>query len=97
LLCGEGENQISLVSAPASQTQTLCVAGFFHGMGTIMGDLVNLKRFRKRAARDQSAQQAEVNRIKFGRSKTERTLDEQRARRTEDLLDQHLIDGEEAQ
>jgi uncharacterized protein DUF4169 len=65
-------------------------------MGTIMGDLVNLKRFRKRATRDQSAEQAEVNRIKFGRTKTERTLDEQRARRAKDLLDQHLIDGEEA-
>jgi Domain of unknown function (DUF4169) len=89
--------KLPLVSAPASQTQTLCVASFLHGMGTIMGELVNLKRFRKRAARDQSAKQAEVNRIKFGRSKTERSLDEQRASRTKDLLDQHLIDGEEAQ
>jgi hypothetical protein len=65
-------------------------------MGTIMGDLVNLKRFRKRAARDQSAEQAEVNRIKFGRTKAERTLDEKRASRAKDLLDQHRIDGEDA-
>jgi hypothetical protein len=65
-------------------------------MGTIMGDLVNLKRFRKRAARDQSAEQAEVNRIKFGRTKAERTLDQQRANRARDLLDQHLIDSEDA-
>jgi hypothetical protein len=65
-------------------------------MGTIMGDLVNLKRFRKRAARDQSAEQAEVNRIKFGRNKTERTLEEKRANRTKDLLDQHRINGEDA-
>jgi hypothetical protein len=67
-----------------------------HEMGTIMGDLVNLKRFKKRAARDQSAEQAEVNRIKFGRTKAERSLDEQRANRTKDLLDQHRIDGEDA-
>jgi hypothetical protein len=65
-------------------------------MGTIMGDLVNLKRFRKRAARDQSAEQAEVNRIKFGRNKAERTLEEKRANRTKDLLDQHRINGEDA-
>jgi Domain of unknown function (DUF4169) len=65
-------------------------------MGAIMGDLVNLKRFKKRATRDQSAKQAEVNRTKFGRSKAERALDEQRASRTSDLLDQHLIDSEDA-
>jgi Domain of unknown function (DUF4169) len=65
-------------------------------MGTIMGDLVNLNRFRKRAARDQSAEQAEVNRIKFGRNKAERTLEEKRANRTKDLLDQHRINGEDA-
>ena len=34
--------------------------------------LVNLKRVKKRTARDQSAKQAEVNRTKFGRSGTER-------------------------
>jgi Domain of unknown function (DUF4169) len=65
-------------------------------MGTIMGDLVNLKRFKKRAARDKSAKQAEVNRISFGRSKAERTLEDQRAGRASDLLDQHRIDGEDA-
>lgn len=61
-----------------------------------MGDLINLKRFKKRAARDQSAQQAEVNRTKFGRNKTQRLLDEQRASRANNLLDQHLIDREDA-
>ena len=61
-----------------------------------MGDLVNLKRFKKRTARDQSAKQAEVNRTKFGRSKAERLLDEQRASRANNLLNQHLIDSEDA-
>jgi hypothetical protein len=65
-------------------------------MGNIMGDLVNLKRFKKRTARDQSAKQAEVNRTKFGRSKTERLLDEQRANRANIVLNQHLIDSEDA-
>jgi hypothetical protein len=65
-------------------------------MGNIMGDLVNLKRFKKRAARDQSAKQAEVNRAKFGRSKAERALNEQHTSRANNLLDQHLIDSEDA-
>jgi hypothetical protein len=65
-------------------------------MGTIMGDLVNLKRFKKRIARDRSAKQAEANRARFGRTKSERTLDQQRASRAHDVLDQHRIDGEDA-
>ena len=60
-----------------------------------MGDVVNLKRFRKRAEREASAQQADTNRARFGRTKTERTLDEQRAGRAKELLDQHRIDGED--
>jgi hypothetical protein len=65
-------------------------------MGMMMGDVVNLKRFRKRAARDQSAKQADANRARFGRTKSERTLDELRANRAKDMLDQHRIDGEDA-
>ena len=65
-------------------------------MGAAMGDLVNLKRFKKRVARDQSAKQADLNRARFGRSKSERALDRQRAARANDVLDQHRIDGEDA-
>ena len=61
-----------------------------------MGDLVNLKRFKKRIMRDQSAKQAEANRARFGRTKSERTLDERRASRANELLDRHRIDGEDA-
>ena len=61
-----------------------------------MGDVINLKRFKKRTERHQSEQQAEANRTRFGRTKTERLLDEQRASRASDLLDQHRIDGEDA-
>jgi hypothetical protein len=61
-----------------------------------MGDVINLKRFKKRTERQQSEQQAEANRTRFGRTKSERLLDEQRADRANKLLDQHRIDGEDA-
>jgi hypothetical protein len=61
-----------------------------------MGDVVNLKRFKKRNEREASAKQAEVNRARFGRTKAERALDEARATRANDLLDAHRIDGEDA-
>jgi hypothetical protein len=61
-----------------------------------MVDVVNLKRFKKRTERKQLEKQAEANRIRFGRTKSERGLDELRARRANDLLDQHRIDGEDA-
>jgi hypothetical protein len=64
--------------------------------GASMGDVVNLKRFKKRLEREQSAKQADTNRARFGRTKAERTLDEQRKTRASDLLDQHRIDGEDA-
>ena len=58
-----------------------------------MGDLVNLRRFRKRAEKEQSAKQADANRARFGRTKSERIHD---AKRANDVLDQHRIDGEDA-
>jgi hypothetical protein len=61
-----------------------------------MGDLVNLKRFKKRGEREQTAKQADTNRARFGRTKSERALDELRASRANKLLDQHRIDGEDA-
>jgi len=61
-----------------------------------MAEVVNLKRFRKRAEREQSAKQADANRTRFGRTKSERALEELRSKRASDLLDQHRIDGEDA-
>jgi len=61
-----------------------------------MGELVNLRQFRKRAAREQSEKQAAANRTRFGRTKSERATEERRARRADDLLDQHRINGEDA-
>jgi hypothetical protein len=65
-------------------------------METGMGDVVNLRRFKKRAEKHQSARQADANRAKFGRSKSERVLEQQRADRANDLLDQHRRDDGEA-
>ena len=60
-----------------------------------MGDLVNLKRFKKRTEREASSKQAEANRSRFGRTKSDRVLDQLRTDRANDLLDQHRIDGED--
>ncbi|NGX96876.1 MAG: DUF4169 family protein [Candidatus Afipia apatlaquensis] len=57
-----------------------------------MGDLVNLKQIKKRIAREQADKQAETNRIRFGRTKGERSRDEQQALRASDILDHHRID-----
>ncbi|WP_298259053.1 DUF4169 family protein [Bradyrhizobium sp.] len=61
-----------------------------------MGDLVNLKRFKKRAARERSEQDAAANRTHFGRTRSERELEEARSERARELLDQHRIDGGDA-
>lgn len=61
-----------------------------------MGELVNLKRVKKRNEREASAKQADANRARFGRTKSERVLDEQAKDRAGNLLDQHRIDGGDA-
>ena len=61
-----------------------------------VGDIINLKRVRKRSEREQAAKQAETNRARFGRSKSERAADATRASRASELLDQHRIDDGEA-
>ena len=50
-----------------------------------MADVINLKRFKKRSEREQSAKQADANRARFGRTKAERTLDERRKDRAGDI------------
>ena len=57
-----------------------------------MGDLVNLRQFKKRTAREETAKQSETNRALHGRTKGERSRDEQQAQRASDILDQHRID-----
>ncbi len=61
-----------------------------------MGDLVNLKQFKKRVARERSEQGAAANRARFGRKRSERELEKARSERARELLDQHHIDGGDA-
>jgi hypothetical protein len=61
-----------------------------------MGDVINLKRFKKRNEKERSAKQAEANRARFGRTKSERALDDLQKDRAGQLLDQHRIDGGDA-
>lgn len=61
-----------------------------------MADVINLKRFKKRIEREQSAKQAEINRARFGRSKAERTVDQRTIDRAADALDQHKLNGGDA-
>ena len=61
-----------------------------------MGDVVNLKRFRRRLGREQSAREADANRARFGRTKSERSAETARAKRARELLDRPRIEGEDA-
>jgi hypothetical protein len=65
-------------------------------MEASMGDVVNLKRFKKRNEREQSAMQADANRARHGRTKAERARDQQQKDRASDFLDQHRIDDGDA-
>jgi hypothetical protein len=60
-----------------------------------MGEIVNLKRFRKRAARDVAANDANVRRASFGRTKAERKQQQEQNRKHNTSLDQHRIDKDQ--
>ena len=63
-------------------------------IGAMVGDLLNLKRFKNRTARGEAAKKAEANRALFGRTKAEKKRDEVQAQRAGKLLDGHRIDDE---
>jgi hypothetical protein len=65
-------------------------------MGGSMVDLVNFNRFKKRAEREAAAKLADANRARFGRTKSQRALDDHHVSRANQLLDQHTIGGEDA-
>lgn len=60
-----------------------------------MGDVVNLKRHRKRKARAEKDQQADENRIRFGRTKAERKASGTIRQFEEKRLDAHKRDKDE--
>ena len=57
-----------------------------------MGELVNLHKARKRAAREREVERAAANRIQHGRTKAERSLETTRATKARELLESHKID-----
>jgi Domain of unknown function (DUF4169) len=65
-------------------------------MGAAMAEIINLKRVKKRIARNLSEQQAAANRALFGRTKSERAADEKSSKRASEFLDQHQLNGEDA-
>lgn len=56
-----------------------------------MGDVVNLKRFRKRTEQDQAIKTAEINRARYGRTRIEREQENERAYRASAMLEQHRL------
>jgi len=57
-----------------------------------MGEIVNLRRARKQAERKLSEETAAANRLAYGRSKAERTLEQAKSERTHRELDQHRVE-----
>ena len=61
-----------------------------------MGDVVNLRRSRKTVVRQRKADEAAGNRIRFGRSKAERALQEARRDLSDRELESHRLGSGEA-
>jgi Domain of unknown function (DUF4169) len=57
-----------------------------------MGDIVNLRRARKKAERQLAEQKASANRLLHGRSKAERELEAKRDAKASRDLDRHRIE-----
>ena len=57
-----------------------------------MGEIVNLRKVRKQATKQQDAERAAANRIVHGRTKAQRALEATRSEKTRRLLDAHKID-----
>ena len=56
-----------------------------------MGEVVNLKRYKKRVAREQATRDAEAQRVRFGRTKSKRQQDQEQNRKLNSALDHHRI------
>jgi len=60
-----------------------------------MGDIVNLRMARKKAARQAAERTASANRLHHGRSKAERELETLRGAKVRSDLDRHQIETED--
>lgn len=59
-----------------------------------MGDIVNLKKFRKERARLEKEREAKANRARFGRAKDEKRRDSDEVERRERILESHRRDDD---
>ncbi|KAB2699597.1 DUF4169 family protein [Ochrobactrum sp. Kaboul] len=57
-----------------------------------MSDIVNLRQFKKKKARDAKEKQADQNRILFGRTKTEKDFAREETRKSERFLDMNRLE-----
>ena len=87
---------------PKSELSAASYAAFDHGDGkrfgikrTALGDIINLKRFRKTKARAEADREASANRALFGRTRAERERDERDQKQLRDTVDQHRIEDED--
>lgn len=62
-----------------------------------MGDLINLRKARKRAQRRRAEREATSNRLAHGRRKAERALEQSQSDKAERDLDAHRIDNGDAE
>lgn len=62
-----------------------------------MGDVINLRKARKLAEKQEDAKRTAANRIVHGRSKADRALETARAQKIRRVLDAHRIDPGDAQ
>ena len=61
-----------------------------------MGEIVNLRKFRKQAKKRDDAERAAANRVVHGRSKAERELADKRTSKLHRHLDGHRIESGDA-
>lgn len=57
-----------------------------------MAEIINLRRVRKRAAKQREDERAALNRMAHGRSKAQRTLEAVRSDKSSRELDAHKLD-----
>jgi hypothetical protein len=60
--------------------------------GSAMGDVVNLRQFRKERDRKLAESKAEANRLTFGRTKQEREMQAQERDKLERHIEGHRLD-----
>lgn len=57
-----------------------------------MSDIINLRQFKKRKTRSEKEQQADANRILFGRTKTEKTFAKNQTEKTVSFLEHNRLE-----